>query len=116
VAAELDAAARGLEQLHDAARHRRLAATGLADDTEGLALAHREGDAVDCLHRRDFLLEDDPPGDREVLLEVLDDEELVALQIQLRVRSSLHLGRQGVSAIMPARSLAASRFLVSSSR
>ena len=37
-----------------------------------------EADAVDRLHRGDLLLEDDPARDREVLLEVLDDEQLVA--------------------------------------
>jgi hypothetical protein len=91
VAAEADRAARGLEQLHDAARHRRLAAAGLADDAERLALAQREGDAVDGLHRGDFLLEDDPAGDGEVLLEVLDDEELVALELELRLLQRLLL-------------------------
>ena len=69
-----------LEQPHDAAGQRRLAAARLADDAERLALAARvKRDAVDRLHRRDLLLEDDPARDREVLLEVLDDEELVAV-------------------------------------
>ena len=35
-----------------------------------------EGDAVDRPHAGDLLLEDDPAGDREVLLQVLDGEEL----------------------------------------
>ena len=35
-------------------------------------------DAVDGLDRTDLLLEDDPARDREVLLQVLDDEELGA--------------------------------------
>ena len=37
--------------------------------------------AVDRLHRGDLLLEDDPAGDREVLLDVVDDEELVACEL-----------------------------------
>ena len=74
-----DDPARGrVEQAHDAARHRRLAAARLADDAEGLALADGEADAVHGLHRGDLLLEDDPARDREVLLQILDDEELVA--------------------------------------
>src|SRR5690242_7652772 len=39
------------EQMQQQPRQRRLAATGLTDDAEGLALAHRERDAVDRLHR-----------------------------------------------------------------
>src|SRR5207344_367674 len=72
-----------VEQAHDAARERRLAAAGLADDAQRLALAESEGDAVDRLHLRDRLLEDDPAGDREVLLDAVDDEELVAAHIHL---------------------------------
>ena len=67
-----------VEQPHDAAGERGLAAAGLADDAERLALLDAEGDAVDRLHGADRLLEDDPARDREVLLDVLDDEELVA--------------------------------------
>ena len=66
----------GIEQAHDAARHRRLAAARLADDAERLAAVDGEGDAVHRLHGGDLLLEDDPAGDREVLLQVLDDEQL----------------------------------------
>ena len=47
---------------------------------------HRERHAVDGLHGRDFLLEDDPARDREVLLQVLDDEQLVAGGLPLRRR------------------------------
>src|SRR5205823_4024492 len=78
-AAEDDLAAGRIEQPHDAARKRRLAAAGLADDAECLPLVQRERDAVDGFHRRDLLLEDDPARDREVLLDVLDDEQLLAL-------------------------------------
>ncbi len=93
VAAELDRAAGRIEQLHDAARHRRLATARLADDAERLALAHGERNAVDRLHRGDFFLEDDPACDWEVLLEILDDEELVALELELRLAQHLLLGR-----------------------
>ncbi len=37
---------------------------------------------------RDLLLEDDPAGDREVLFEVLDDEQLVAGAAVVRALSS----------------------------
>ena len=57
------------------AARRALAATGLADESEGLALAHLEGDAVDGLHRPDLALED-PLADREIDLEVLDLDEV----------------------------------------
>src|SRR5207248_5497033 len=104
-AAEDDLAARRIEQPHDAARERRLAAAGFADDSQRLALVEREGDAVDRLHSRDLLLEDDPAGDREVLLHVLDDEELLAP------------GHQATgSAVIVASSFAASLAFVSSSR
>ena len=85
-AVEDDPAGRRIEEAHDAARHRRLAAAGLADDAERLALADREGDAVDGLHRGDLLLEDDSARDGEVLLQVLDDEELVAAHAAVRRR------------------------------
>ena len=73
-AAEDDLSAGGIEQPHDAARERGLAAAGLADDAERLAFVQRQRDAVDRLHRSDLLLEDDPASNGEVLLDVLDDE------------------------------------------
>ena len=84
------AAACRLEQLHDAAGERRLAAARLADDAERLARLESEADAVDRLHRGDLLLEDDPARDREVLLDVVDDEELVAGELD---RAALDLLR-----------------------
>ena len=51
---------------------RALAAAGLADDAQRLALHDVEGDAVDRLDRADLALEDDPALDREVLDEVAD--------------------------------------------
>ena len=111
-----------VEQPHDAARHRRLAAAGLADDAERLALADAEADAVDRLHRRDLLLEDDPARDREVLLQVLDDEQLVPDGVDscssataasaIRHRSA----DQAAAPRIVSSSLRASRSFVSSSR
>ena len=64
---------------------------------------------------RDLLLEDDPARDREVLLQVLDDEQLVA-----EPSSASHVAAgsaaSAASAIVPASSFAASRSFVSSSR
>ena len=74
----------------------------------------RERHAVDRLHRGDLLLEDDPARDREVLLEVLDDEQLVARQRGRSSSAPSH--RHGRLAIVLASSFAASRSLVSSSR
>src|SRR4051812_41072781 len=98
---EDDPAAGRIEQPHDAAREGRLAATGLADDPERLALVERERDAVDRPYRGNLLLEHDPLRDGEVLLDVLDDEQLAA-------------GAHAAPTV--SRSLAASRFFVSSSR
>ena len=94
---EDDLAAGRVEQAHDAARHRRLAAAGLADDAERLALVDGEGDAVDGLDGADLLLEDDPARDREVLLQVLDDEQLVARARRLGRRRSGGLPGRGRS-------------------
>ena len=62
-------AAGRLEQPGDQPARRRLAAAGLADEAEGLALCDGEVDAVDGLHGADLLLEDDAAGHREVLLQ-----------------------------------------------
>jgi hypothetical protein len=56
---------------------RRLAATGLADQAQGLACPQREVDAVDCMNLADAALEDSG-GDGEVLDESLDAEDLAA--------------------------------------
>ena len=66
---------------------------GLADDAERLALLDGEADAVDGLDRGDLLLEDEPARDREVLLEVLDDEQLVGHHARLRHRVGQQLRR-----------------------
>src|SRR5204862_7400360 len=57
-AVELDGAAGWLHQPQHAARHRRLAAAGLADQPERLALGHRETDAVDGMHGADAAAQD----------------------------------------------------------
>src|SRR3954447_6565405 len=102
---EHNAPARRVEQPHDAPREGRLPATGLADDSQRLALVQRERDTVDGLHGRDLLLEDDALRDREVLLDVLADEQ------------RLPGGHQTTSsAIIVSTSFAASRPFVSSSR
>ena len=67
----------GSSSLMMRAPERRLAAPGLADDAERLALAHRQVDAVDRLHLADRALED-ARLDREVLDEALDAEDLVS--------------------------------------
>ena len=57
-ALEDDLPGRRLEQLDDRAAERRLAAAGLADDTERLAAVTVEVDAVDGAHLADVALED----------------------------------------------------------
>src|SRR5438874_11488106 len=104
--AEDDLAARRIEEPHDAARERRLAAARLAHDPQRLSFVEREGDAVHGLHRGDLPLEDDPTGDREMLLHVLDHEQLLALG---------HQETTG-SAVIDASSFAASVAFVASSR
>ena len=56
--------------------------------------ADREADAVDRLHGADLLLEDDPARDGEVLLQILDDEQLVATQPFAPARAGLRPGRR----------------------
>src|SRR4029078_9503260 len=50
---ELDGAARRLHQPQHAARHRRFATAGFADQPERLALAHGKADAVHRMHGAD---------------------------------------------------------------
>src|SRR5436305_3939726 len=63
-----------LEQPHDRATQRGLAATRLADQPERLPFPHREADVVDGVHAGDLALQDALP-DREVLLDVPDFEK-----------------------------------------
>ena len=64
-----------LLQFQDELGGRGLAAAGLADDRERLALTEREGDAVDRLHRADDLHEEKALGDREVLGQALNAKD-----------------------------------------
>ena len=57
-------------------RQRRLAAAGLADEAERLALPDVEADAATAL-RSPTSLETMPARDREVLDEVLDDQQVI---------------------------------------
>ena len=75
---EDDLAAGRLVELQDRAAGRGLAAAGLADQAERLALLDLEGDAVDGLDRADLALEDDALGEREVHDQVVDFQEGVA--------------------------------------
>ena len=63
--------------------------------------------------RGDFLLEDDPARDGEVLLEVLDDEQLVARGLPARgLRLRLGASSRRVSEVSQLRRLAVLRLLV----
>ncbi len=72
LAVEDDLAAGRLVELQDGAAGGGLAAAGLADQAEGLALLDVERDAVDGLDRADLALEDDALGQREVHDQVVD--------------------------------------------
>src|SRR6266511_66234 len=78
---EDDLAVGRVEQPHDAAGKGGLAATRLAHDPERLSRLDGEAHAVDRFHGADLLLEDDPARDREVLLDVLDDEQVFSHQL-----------------------------------
>ena len=80
LAAVLDGAGGRLEQLDDRPAERRLAAAGLADQPEGLALVQGDADVVDGLDARHSPVEEDSRLDREVLDEVLDLEDRIALR------------------------------------
>ena len=67
------------EQLEHRARQGRLAATRLADEADRLALLDAERDAVDGAHRADLAVDEDPGLDREVLDEVGDLEQRLAV-------------------------------------
>ena len=77
VAFELDAARGRLDEPQDAASDGRLARSRFADQAERLAAADAEADAVDRFDLRDDARED-AALDREVLVEIADDEERLA--------------------------------------
>ena len=74
---KIDLTAGRLQQAGDHPAERGLAAAGLADDAERLALADVERHPVDGLDRPDLALEEDAPGHREVHLHVPDGQELL---------------------------------------
>ena len=91
-ALEVDRAARRVLEAGDDPAHGRLAAARLADDAEGLALAHLEVDAVDGLHGADLALQD-PLLDGEVLLQPFDLEQHLGALGTLAPRGGLRLLR-----------------------
>src|SRR5436190_1465816 len=72
--AELDVAGGRFEQAHDRPAERGLAASGLADEPERLALVDGEGDVVDCVDPADLATQ---PAllDREVLDDTVDFDQ-----------------------------------------
>ena len=79
IAAVADRAGGRFEQLEDRPAECRLAAAGLADQAECLALVQGEADVIDGLDVRHRSVEEDPRLDREVLDEVLDLQDRIAL-------------------------------------
>jgi hypothetical protein len=83
VAALEDDLPRGqLVQAHEAAAERRLAAAGLADETERLTRVDLEADAVDGLHARDLAADDPAALDREVLRDLARLEQDLAVHAE----------------------------------
>jgi len=78
---EGDLAGRRLEQPHDRAAERRLAAARLAHEAERLPRLHREADVVDGVHARNLALQHALP-DRKVLLDVLDLDKRLTVRAQ----------------------------------
>src|SRR5581483_4484729 len=91
LALELDGALRNVVQTHDHASEGGLAAPRLAHEPDGLARVDVEIHAVDGVHVADVLLEDDPPGDREVLLDAAKPDQRLAGRIRLRCSAFAHL-------------------------
>ncbi len=75
---EVDAAAGGVGEAGDAASQRRLPASALTDQTQGLPAGDLEADPVDGTHVADHLLED-PLPDREVLLHAANGDDRLAV-------------------------------------
>ncbi len=74
IAIEHHVAAVGGDETDQQPRQGRLAATGFADDTEGLALDDGEGHAVDRFHLADLAIEQ-AAGDRKILAQLLDQKQ-----------------------------------------
>jgi hypothetical protein len=75
VALERDGAVGWVQQPHDAARERRLAAAGLPNQSERLPGRQPQRDVIHRVHAADLALEDDALPDREIELEVVDGDE-----------------------------------------
>src|SRR5262249_44999565 len=97
---EDDLALGDVHQAQDEPRGGRLAAPGLPHQADGLARPDVEVDPVDGVDLADLLLEDDPAGDREVLLQAADPDERLSRSLRLR-------GRLGPLADLDAHRLAA---------
>ena len=81
-AVEADRSRGGLFQGDDEATDGRLATARLADEAEGLALSHGEGDIGDCLDAADLALQHGPGGDGELLYELVDlDDDLAGSEL-----------------------------------
>src|SRR5439155_10489778 len=70
-----DPPGRRLVEAQDRPADRGLAAARLADETEGLAAADRQRDAVDCADGADVPIEDEAALDRKALFDVLELDE-----------------------------------------
>ena len=79
---ELDGAAGRLHQPQHAARDRRFAAAGFADQPQRFALADREADAVDGMHGADAAAQD--AAAHRVMLDEVGDLEQGALSVMAR--------------------------------
>src|SRR4051794_17156555 len=88
LAAKTHRAGRRLEQLEDAVAGGRLAGPRLTHETERFPLADLERDVVDSPDVIDRLFDQDALLDGEVLLQVLDLEQRLAVRAWLRLRRS----------------------------
>src|SRR5581483_2260535 len=110
LALELDLALGHVVQPHDHASEGRLAAPGLAHEPDGLARVDVQVHTVDGVDVADVLLEDDPAGNREVLLDAAKPDQRLAGRICLRCRAFAHLDahRRAMTSSWKMRSLSAS--------
>ena len=79
LAAQQDLAGGRLEQAHDAAAKRRLAAAGLADQPQRLAGGKVERDVGDGAHMRDRAIEDHPAAHRKRLHQLAHRQDRLVL-------------------------------------
>src|SRR5258708_24033696 len=93
---EQDLADVGLDDLHDQPRGGRLAAAGLADDAERLALGHLEIDAVDGAHHRSR------PREQAALAAEMLDEAADRKERRCRAATIARVGRKRRDAVATA--------------